>query len=784
MDPTQPATGDRDDERTSRRRVLRSLGAAAGAAGLAGAQYGSTIGSASDDESTNRCRDPQEPVSSPDPGPAVLDEELPTAPPLENGDGWEADPIMVSGTDAYVDGEYLYQDFVYDDHGANTTDEPLPPNPQPSDETTYGENGLMTGDVVYPTDEETYRHNAADLLEFRTQPVSEGIRYRITLQTMVEPDAAAAFVAIETDPDESSESDELGYGIGDLGITADHELVAWGTDAELDGESVECSVDVERNQIDVTVPLDPGDETWRHYVGVGLFDADEKRFREIQKDPNEDQPGGSHGENPPPIFNVGFRFDEPMGAPNLDEETLETQLEEGTETGSRGIGYGHWRDHEQAHALADRDISDLHADVDFGALEAGTTTYNVPSSGFLNRLYVSSADLGQGIDADADVLLNRVQPYAVYVPQAADGGAETVPFHLQLHSLGSTHNEYATLSPNLLRQLGEERDALILTPGARGPAGWYQDEAELDVFEAWRDLAAHYEIDEDRVTIGGFSMGGHGTYRFSSLYPDLFARSFVIAGPPDEDYFGGPTGGAVDSPQNTLRVTDNLRNLPLRTWTGSNDVLVPVAGPTNYHEQLREHGYRNELSVFPGYNHFMFALRDQWGPAADYLEEGTVDRSPAQVTYRAVPAMDSEQFGLVHDEAYWLSDVEVASGTDEGLVDARSLAFGEGEPVPADYEREGMEPDPHVKRGTYWRDPISSPAAANDLEVELDGASAVTIWVDEAELDATEPIDLAVTASDEATITLESAYGTASVSVPAGESDHEVEICGDPGADD
>lgn len=752
------------------------------------------MASGADDESVNRCRDPTESVTSPDPGPALLYDELPTAPPLENGDGWEADPIMISGTDAYVDGEYLYQDFVYDDYGANTTDAPLPPNPQPSDESTYGENGLMTGDVVYPTDEETHRHNAADLLEFRAQRVSEGIRYRLTLQTMVEPDAAAAFVAIDTDPEGTDEgdADELGYGIGDLGIAVDHEVVAWGTGAELDGVPIECSVDVDRNQIDVTVPLEPDEETWRHYVGVGLWNDEEGRFREIEDEPDEDSPGGAHGRNPPPIFNVGFRFDEPMGAPNLDEETLEEQLEEGTETGARGVGHGHFRDHEQALALADRDLSNLYSDVDFGKLAAGTTEYDVPSAGFLNRLHVSSYDLGQGVNADDDVTLNRIQPYAVYVPQSYDGSVvgrdgdaddgTPAPLHLHLHSLGSTHNEYAVLSPNLLRQFGEERDALILTPFARGPSGWYQDEAELDVFEACRDLVARYAIDEDRVTIGGYSMGGFGTYRLSSLYPDLFARSFSVAGPPDENYFGGPTGGTVDSPQNTLRVTDNLRNLPLRIWTGSNDKLVPVTGPTNYHEQVTEHGYRNELSVFPGYNHFTFALRDQWGPAAAYLNEGVVERSPSRVAYRAVPAMDTERFDLVHDGAYWISDVAVADGKDEGLVDVRSLGFGEGEPVTATYEREDTEPDPRVRRGLTWREPITSPPAANELEIELDGASAVTVWVDEAELDATEPIALILSASHEAMVTLRSEYGTASVSVPAGESEHVVEICGEPGS--
>ena len=58
--------------------------------------------------------------SSPRPGPDALYGDNPTPPQLENGPGWEAEPLMVSGCDAYLDGEYLYQDYVYDYRGADT----------------------------------------------------------------------------------------------------------------------------------------------------------------------------------------------------------------------------------------------------------------------------------------------------------------------------------------------------------------------------------------------------------------------------------------------------------------------------------------------------------------------------------------------------------------------------------------------------------------------------------------------------------------------------------------
>jgi hypothetical protein len=44
-------------------------------------------------------------TAAPRPGPDALYGEHPVPPQLENGDGWEADPLLVSGAEAYAERE-------------------------------------------------------------------------------------------------------------------------------------------------------------------------------------------------------------------------------------------------------------------------------------------------------------------------------------------------------------------------------------------------------------------------------------------------------------------------------------------------------------------------------------------------------------------------------------------------------------------------------------------------------------------------------------------------------
>lgn len=832
----------------ARRSVLRTAGTLVGL-GVAGSAAAEPPGVRNPPGDVPTCGSASN--ASPRPGPSVLYDSPAVAPQFENGPGWSADPLLVSGATGYDGGEFRYQDWIYDDHGADTSPTRTPPTAQPSN-TVYGG---ATGDYVYPTDDR-YRHNAADLLEVRCRVVDapadsdrdEEVAYRVTLNTMVEPDAAIVALGIDTGADNATISgnseavEDWGYGLGDLGAPVEHRVVTWGTGAELDGEALDddrVSVDTDRNQLEVRVPLEPpvagsdegvggGGESgaaWRHYCVTGIHDGD-GAFAPVVNRPTADQPGGANGSDAPPVFNVGFRRpdQEPMGAPNFDEDTapgdLSGEVEDAQLNGSRAVGFGHWREHGQAQALADRLLLPFHADIDFAKLREGVTEVDVPTEGFVDRLYASRVDLaglesgtgagpyeyGEGIEdrtgntdqpvagrdiespssGHEDVLSGRVQPYSVYVPSDYDPEAGA-PLHVNPHSLSGTYNQYEVYSPDLIRELGEERGAMILTPEARGPGQWYHDAAELAVFEAWADLRARYAVDEDRVTVGGYSMGGYATYRFCSHYPDLFAKGFATVGPPDEAAEGGPTNGAAGSRHNVMQVSDNLRHVPLLMWNGANDELVPVTGPINYAQQLRDHGYPHELDIFPGYDHFLFAVRDNWKRGKRFLEgaflgDGRVTRAPERVTYRAVPAMDAvapelRELGLVHDGAYWVHEIEPRDGADSGLVDALSRAEGYAPPRTENFRGLGTDPDPHLKRGTRVHEGPAAGPGANQLEVTLEGVGTATCYVEEAGLDPARPLTLVVESDGPATLTLAGSFGGHEVTVDAGVTERTFRLC-------
>src|SRR5258707_1230536 len=107
------------------------------------------------------------------PGPEVLYEPLAKAPQLENAprSPWHAKPVLVSGASAYRSGEFLYQGFIYDDHGAKLT--PDPTNPQTNSAENAEQGDLFSapdGTYTYPTNTAVYRENAANLIELRVKP--------------------------------------------------------------------------------------------------------------------------------------------------------------------------------------------------------------------------------------------------------------------------------------------------------------------------------------------------------------------------------------------------------------------------------------------------------------------------------------------------------------------------------------------------------------------------------------------------------------------------------------
>jgi hypothetical protein len=490
------------------------------------------------------------------PGPDVLYAPAPDAPQLQNTGVWKAPPILVSGAEAYRDGEFLYQDFLFDDHGGTNSTE------DPNDPFNQVENMFSPkhGTLSYPTDTATYANNAADLVELRVKPLPDATAFRVTLNTLKDAEKTAFTIAIG----DSATPVPWPHGAGVVS-PAQWFLTVHGNSAELldaaTGKPVSpgptATVDMTRRQIDVRVPhaaWDPGTQIVRMTAGVGLWEQAAGAYNKPGPVASATAPGGASASGEA-LFNMAFRLDEPV--PRINYPGTANTIAEGHAGVVQDGSW--WRERRQGDVLASGDVTSLGTQVDFGKLARKVDDESaVPQTGHLDRIFASRFVFGQGADFTAKCLtstapectgryVGQLQPYALYVPH------KPVPSRgfglvVSMHGLSANYNEF--LGSNEAQQLGERGSGSIMaSPEGRGPDGSYESYAEADVFEMWADVARHYKLNPDLVDVSGYSMGGGGTYRLATRYPDLFARAFPIVGP--------PTSAATFK---------SLRNVPVMAW--------------------------------------------------------------------------------------------------------------------------------------------------------------------------------------------------------------------------
>ena len=708
------------------------------------------------------------------PGPPLLYKDPPDAPELSVQAPFAAKPLLVSGSDAYRDGEYLFQDYLFDDRGANTAPFSGTRNPLGTDIASP-----TAGDVKYPT-AGRYANNAADIVELRMTPTRRAIVYRVTLNTVKDADAAVVGIGIDTDRSGGAAVQWPGAaGISSPGLDAF--ITAWGTDGEVarrpsefdDPRSLaDGAVDVSkrRNQMTIEVPrklLDPKQRTWRYVAGSGLYAGDDaggdRRFKAVAtgEDAQAGEPvSGSNTRSAPAVFNLAFRFDEPQrfsGFPQYDTFP----------------GVGNWFEDEQARLLAQRTTGDLHADVDFGELAEGANErLNRRPGREQARIFASRLDVPEGLGSEFPAYGGRLQPYIVTVPRGERDRRRGLTF--SLHSLGGTYTQYAVFSPTQLRQFGDQRDDYVVTPLGRGTNGWYTDEAEADLFEVWADVADKFRLNPDQVALSGYSMGGYGTYKLGTQYPDLFGRAFTTVGPPAREVWIPPAppqvisegGPRPNADSNSNLVLENARWVPFLNWIEKSDQLVPFAGPEAQQDRFDALGLRSRLRTFLGGEHFTLAILDRWDEARDFLGAAKVKRDPSRVNYAFVPAADRRKLGLRHDHAYWVSDLRARDlsgdpNTDpaRGELDARSLALGQGDPRTRRVSRSDPAgaagpPAPSTVRGTVW-DGIDKVEKRNRLLLDLENVSRGTIDGRRARLRGDDPLRVRLTSDGRGQIRLD-----------------------------
>jgi pimeloyl-ACP methyl ester carboxylesterase len=673
----------------------------------------------------------------PRPGPSVLYASAPRAPQLENTGVWQAPPILISGTSAYRCGEFLYQDWLFDDHGALGVNDPGDPQ-EPSAYLFSPKSGTLT----YPTDP-VFANNAADFVEFRIKPLANATAFRVTLNTVLDVQRSAFTIALG----DSAALRDWPHS-ANVASPAAWFVTVHGSQVEMvdaaTGETItpapSVSVDLERRQFEVRVPhaaWNPAQETVRVAAGAGLWDSKADSYLQPSAQATETSPGGDSVVGAA-LFNMAFR-DEPL--PKFTAMSGRTIADAALAAKEQGRW---WRERAQAEALVAGDASPFFAEVDFAMLVAGTNDESdVPQSGFMNRIFASRFVFGQGVDYLSEcggvsasrpcdgAMVSQLQPYTLYVPDKSEP-SEGFGLTMLLHALSGNYNQY--MGSQHARQLGDRgTGTIVATPAGRGPDGFYFDVAEADVFEVWQDVARHYPLDPEWAVLTGYSMGGIGTFRLAPRYPDLFTRIMpIVAG--------------ASSYEDLL---PSLRHVPVMMWFATFDELQTLIDTESVVTELTNLQYRLDAYRFETWDHLSPASNDSYLPGAEFLGESRVDRNPAHITFVLDPAEDEPRFDVIADKAYWISGLTLRDeslGT--GTIDVRSHGFGPTTAQPQavvqtnDVLTEGnLEPAPFTRRVLEWA-PADGAPYRDAITINAENIASVTIHPERARISCNAEINI------------------------------------------
>ncbi len=150
-------------------------------------------------------------------------------------------------------------------------------------------------------------------------------------------------------------------------------------------------------------------------------------------------------------------------------------------------------------------------------LETGKAPW-MQESGLIALGYISKID-------------GSTQPYGLVVPESWQPKG---PFRHRLdiwfHGRGETLSELNFVADRM-RNPGEftPEDTFVLHPYGRF-CNAAKFAGEVDAFEALADVQSRYKIDENRISVRGFSMGGASAWHFAVHYPDMWFAANPGAG--------------------------------------------------------------------------------------------------------------------------------------------------------------------------------------------------------------------------------------------------------------
>lgn len=174
--------------------------------------------------------------------------------------------------------------------------------------------------------------------------------------------------------------------------------------------------------------------------------------------------------------------------------------------------------------------------------------------------------------------------HVVYSPRDPYASEKRWPLLIFLHGVGERGNDLKIAAGQALPRMLKFRHTfpfVTVVPQCREGEYWIPSMVE----ELIPVVAGNYKIDEDRIYLTGISMGGYGVWMTAINYPDRFAAIAPICG-------GGEPGQ-----------TSAIRDIPVWTFHGAKDPVVPVSETEKMVEALKKAGGNVKFTLYPDGGH-------------------------------------------------------------------------------------------------------------------------------------------------------------------------------------
>ncbi|MFO7863255.1 MAG: prolyl oligopeptidase family serine peptidase, partial [Salinivirgaceae bacterium] len=175
------------------------------------------------------------------------------------------------------------------------------------------------------------------------------------------------------------------------------------------------------------------------------------------------------------------------------------------------------------------------------------------AKGIYRRAFISEID-------------QTLRPYTIYVPEKYSH-QKKYPLLVYLH--GSGEDDRALFRSKFIRE-----GFIVLAPNGRGTSNCFATQnSQTDIREAVTDVLKHFHIDENRIVLSGFSMGGYGVYRTYYEQPEMYSALAIISGHPNLAQKWHAPGIQLNFLNDSL--LSHFSTIPMFIFHGKNDQNCP-----------------------------------------------------------------------------------------------------------------------------------------------------------------------------------------------------------------